>query len=301
MSDTETLPAIGIMQGRLSPTEGGRIQSFPTRSWRNEFTRARDAGLASIEWIYEAETEAANPLGSDRGIEEVQAPALAKGSGVAVRSVCADYYMSERIVNQGGIPNRSVMEHLGWLLGRVRLLGAVHIVLPFVDSSSLRSTREVEGLLAVLKEIIPVAEHAEVEIHLETDLYPDEFAGLLAAADHSLVRANYDTGNSASLGYRPQEELTLLGPWLGSVHIKDRLRGGGTVPLGTGAVDFGTCFRMLGEMGFEGPFILQAARDEVLDEVDLATRNRHFVEEHFQAAAPATVTMTSRQKASAWI
>ena len=299
MSDALTLPAIGIMQGRLSPSEDGRIQSFPTRSWRKEFTRAHKAGLASIEWIYEAETEAANPLGSDRGIEEVQA--LAKGSGVAVKSVCADYYMSERLVNQEGVGNRSAIKHLGWLLERVRRLGARHVVLPFVDSSSLRSVGEVEGLVAVLKEVIPVAEQAEVEIHLETDLPPDEFAGLLAAADHPLARANYDTGNSASLGYDPQRELTLLGPWLGSVHIKDRLRGGGTVPLDTGAVDFVTCFRLLAEIGFPGPFILQAARDEILSEVDLAATNRRFVEERFQAAARATVAATSRRKASAWI
>ena len=299
MSDAVTLPAIGIMQGRLSPSEDGRIQSFPTRSWRKEFTRAHKAGLASIEWIYVAETEAANPLGSDRGIEEVQA--LAKGSGVAVKSVCADYYMSERLVNQEGVGNRSAIKHLGWLLGRVRRLGARHVVLPFVDSSSLRSVREVEGLLAVLKEVIPVAEHTEVEIHLETDLYPDGFAGLLTAADHALVRANYDTGNSASLGYDAQKELTMLGPWLGSVHIKDRLRGGGTVPLGAGAVDFGACFRMLREIGFEGPFILQAARDEILNEVELAARNRRFVEERFQAAALAPAAVTSRRKASAWI
>ena len=33
--------------------------------------------------------------------------------------------MSERLVNQEGIPNRSGVQHLGWLLGRVRRLGAV--------------------------------------------------------------------------------------------------------------------------------------------------------------------------------
>ncbi len=298
MSDALTLPEIGIMQGRLSPPEDGRIQSFPKRSWRKEFSRAQKAGLASIEWIYEAETEAHNPLGSDHGIEEVQA--TAKGSGVAVGSVCADYYMSERLVGDDGFPQGPVVEHLRWLLTRVGRLGARHVVLPFVDSSSLRSV-EVEGLLAVLKEVIPVAEHTEVEIHLETDLYPDEFAALLAAVDHPLVRANYDTGNSASLGYDPQRELPLLGPWLGSVHIKDRLRGGGTVPLDTGAADFGACFRLLAEIGFPGPFILQVARDEILDEVDLAAGNRRFVEDHFQAAARWPVAATSPRKASAWI
>ena len=170
MSDALAFAEIGIMQGRLSPPEDGRIQPFPTQSWREEFARARKAGLASIEWIYEAETEAVNPLGSDRGIEEVRA--AAKGSGVGVGSVCADYYMSERLVDQEGVPNRSAVEHLRWLLGRVRRLGARHVVLPFVDSSSLRSASEVAGLLAALKEVIPMAEQAGVEIHLETDLLP---------------------------------------------------------------------------------------------------------------------------------
>ena len=51
MSDALTLPEIGIMQGRLSLPEDGRIQSFPKRSWRKEFSRAQKAELASIEWI----------------------------------------------------------------------------------------------------------------------------------------------------------------------------------------------------------------------------------------------------------
>jgi L-ribulose-5-phosphate 3-epimerase len=51
---------IGIMQGRLSPPVGGRIQSFPVDCWREEFFRAREAGLNCIEWVYEFETEARN-------------------------------------------------------------------------------------------------------------------------------------------------------------------------------------------------------------------------------------------------
>ena len=34
----------GIMQGRLVPPEDGRFQSFPCNSWRQEITRAREAG-----------------------------------------------------------------------------------------------------------------------------------------------------------------------------------------------------------------------------------------------------------------
>ena len=46
---------IGVMQGRLSPPRGGRIQSFPVDTWREEFGLARQAGLDCIEWIYEME------------------------------------------------------------------------------------------------------------------------------------------------------------------------------------------------------------------------------------------------------
>ena len=74
--------------------------------------------------------------------------------------------------------------------------------------------------------------------------------------------------------------MTLLKPWLGSVHIKDRVLGGGTVPLGTGNTDFDACFRLIKATDFKGPYILQAARDEELSEVELAIQNRRFVEQY---------------------
>lgn len=269
---------IGIMQGRLSPPAGGRIQSFPVDTWHKEFGRAREAGLDCIEWIFEKETEEMNPLGRDEGVAEIRR--LEKISGVGVWSVCADYYMSERLIDSDGMPREAALRHLIWLVERAGLLGARHIVLPFVDASSLRSRREIEGLLDVLRTVIPVAERSGVELHLETDLEPMELGALLERASHRLIRANYDIGNAAALGHDPVEELTLLTRWLGSVHIKDRLLGGGTVPLGAGAADFPSCFRLICAAGFRGPFILQAARDGSLSEVELAIRNRKFVEQH---------------------
>lgn len=273
--------SIGIMQGRLSSPLGGWIQSFPVETWREEFFRARDAGLGCIEWIYEAGTDAVNPLRTDVGMANIRR--LADDSGVAVWSVCADYYMEERLLGLDGAPREDAVEHLKWLLGRVGILGARHIVLPFVDSSSLRPLRELEGLLTVLRAVTPAAERAGVELHLETDLKLTDLVAVLERVSHPLVRANYDIGNSAAFGHDPVEELTLLKPWLGSVHVKDRALDGGTVPLGTGAADFPTVFRLIAVAGFRGPFILQAAREEGLSEVELAIRNRLIVEEQLAA------------------
>lgn len=274
---------IGIMQGRLSPPIGGRIQSFPVNTWREEFSLAREAGLDCIEWIYEADTESVNPLRIDEGIEDIRR--LAGDSGVAVWSVCADYYMTERLIAPDSTPRQDVVEHLKWLVRQVAKLDIQYIVLPFVDESSLQSPAEVEALPVVLKGILPVAEEADVELHLETDLPPADLLEPLEQISHPLVRANYDIGNSASLGRDPTEELTALGPWLGSVHVKDRVLDGSTVPLGTGLADFATCFQLLCAASYRGPLILQAAREEGLSEIELAKRNRLFVEEQLAAMA----------------
>lgn len=258
---------VGIMQGRLSPPVDGRIQAFPAEAWRDELPRAAAAGLDCIEWIYEHPGEERNPLAADAGVDEVRR--RAEAAGVAVRSICADYYMAVPLTPA----------HLAWLVERAARLGARWIVLPHVDSSSLRAGPERERALELaLREALPAAEAAGVELHLETDLPPGPFAALLERIDHPLVRANFDSGNSASLGYDPGEELAALAPWLGSVHVKDRVRGGGTVPLGAGAVDFARVFAGLARAGYDRPYVLQVARGEAGDEVALAARNRAFVE-----------------------
>jgi L-ribulose-5-phosphate 3-epimerase UlaE len=53
--------------------------------------------------------------------------------------------------------------------------------------------------------------------------------------------------------------------------------------LGTGAADFGACFRLFSQADYRGPFILQAARVERISEVELAIRNRRFVEHQINA------------------
>jgi hexulose-6-phosphate isomerase len=268
---------IGIMQGRLLPRFEGRFQAFPADGWQREFSLARAAGIQCIEWIYETHHESVNPLGSAAGIREVRQ--LTAETGVQVRSICADYYMQESLLDGEGVLRFNVVDHLLWLIGQAGDLSIRYIVLPFVDASALRSARAREGLLDVLRTATPVARTHRVELHLETDLPAAQLAALLTSAADPCVRANYDIGNSAALGHPPATELPFLEEWLGSVHVKDRVLGGGTVPLGTGAADFDTCFRLIPSFGFAGPYILQAAREDSLPEVALAARNRRFVEE----------------------
>ena len=123
----------------------------------------------------------------------------------------------------------------------------------------------------------PEAAAAGVELHLEMSFAPARFAALLARLPDA-VRVNYDSGNSASLGFHPDEEFAAYGERIGSVHVKDRVRGGTTVPLGTGSVDMPAFFSGLRRIRYGGDIILQVARSEEGREVEWARANRAFVE-----------------------
>jgi L-ribulose-5-phosphate 3-epimerase len=273
---------VGIMHGRLSPPLNGRFQAFPAESWQDEFYRARDAGLACIEWIYEVPNETRNPLRDVEGVVEIKR--LIGETGVEVRSVCADYFMDAHLVKEDGAIDQDNVAVLRHLIGQASLLGATYIVLPFVDSSRITSDLHESGVVELLRAMGPEAAEADVELHLETDLEPQAFASLMARVQHPNVKVNYDIGNSSSLGYDPNEELQAYGDRLGSVHIKDRIRGGVTQPLTTGDADFASCFAQFRRIGFNRWFILQAARGEEGDEVRLAATNRGMVEEWARTA-----------------
>jgi hexulose-6-phosphate isomerase len=97
-----------------------------------------------------------------------------------------------------------------------------------------------------------------------------------------LLKVNYDSGNSASLGYSVVEEFAAYGDRIGSVHIKDRVRDGGTVPLGQGDADFPALFAELKRLGYANNFVLQVARGLPGDEVSWARNNASFVAGHLQ-------------------
>ncbi len=267
---------IGIMQGRLLPPIGEAIQRFPRDGWKKEFPLAAEAGLSSIEWIYEVYAEELNPISTDAGIEQIKE--ASESTGVAVESVCADYFMGRPFLRVTPAACEERMADLEWLIARCEKLGARRIILPFVDTAKIENEAEIAEVIAIVESVLPAAEDAEVELHLETSLPPKDFGSLLTQVRHPLVKANYDTGNSASLGYDPFDEFAAYGNRIGSVHIKDRIRDGGTVPLGQGATKFEEVFTLLRKVKYERGFILQTARDAVGSEVAWATDNRNLVE-----------------------
>jgi hexulose-6-phosphate isomerase len=257
------------------PPTSGSIQCFPRDRWRDEFALAEASGLEAIEWIYDVHGSDINPISEDRGVAEMSS--LSSAHGVAVASVCADFFMEEPLARGGRRATDERLGRLHWLLRRAALAGLGRLVLPFVDSSRIDGRDALDRASSALERTLPVLDETGVELHLETSLAPDPFRTLLDRVDHPMVKVNYDTGNSASRGYGANEEFAAYGHRVGSVHIKDRVKGGGTVPLGTGDTDFAAVADCLAAISYAGDLVLQVARGTPGDEVRWARRNVEFV------------------------
>jgi len=266
---------IGIMQGRLLPPTNNQIQCFPKARWEEEFALAAKADLDCIEWIYDLHSTNMNPISTDAGVDKMKF--LSAHYNVQILSLCADYFMEKPLLRVDDSKVKERLSHLDWLLTRCQLMSITRVILPFVDNSQISTNDEVEWVCESLRQVLKSAENMGIEIHLETSLPPNQFSDLLSSIHHPLLRVNYDSGNSSALGYHPNDEFSAYGTQIGSVHVKDRTLGGGTVPLGTGSTDFWALRNNLKNINYKGDFIIQAARGLDCDEVSLAKDNRKFV------------------------
>jgi L-ribulose-5-phosphate 3-epimerase len=248
-------PKIGIMQGRLSNQIGNSIQYFPESSWKEEFKKATELGFNTIEWIFDNTN---NPLCNPDGRSEILK--TQKKYDIKINSICADYFMEDKLFSISETNMANNVKILNELIESSAKLEIPLIEIPFVDSSSLKTDDEKKQLKNNLEKILSNAEQNNIDIALETDLNPNDFNDYLTEINHHRLFANFDSGNSASLGFNPKQELRILQKWIRNVHIKDREYSGSTVPLGTGDVDFDSVFTTLKEIDYHGDLIIQGSR-----------------------------------------
>jgi len=262
---------LGVMQGRLLPKYQGRYQAHPLGYWQDEFPIASKLGLNCIEFIFDHNDYKTNPLLTDHGRKQIRT--ICEQTGIRVLSICADYFMEAPLHSENKKITLQSLDVLNNLLKAARDLNIKDIVIPCVDQSSIREERLHNRFTEVLLSIIPKAEQYEVNLSLETDLDPVQFEKLLIILDSPRVTVNYDIGNSAALGYDYTDELNAYGERISDIHIKDRELGGSSVILGSGNADFPGFFEYLKCFKYQGPFIMQAYRD---DDVDIFNRQLHW-------------------------
>ena len=267
------------MQGRLVPKYKNQYQSHPAGYWNKEFDVAARLGLDLVEFIVDLDGIEENPLMSADGVARVAE--VAARTGVQVVSICADCFMAAPLHSTNPMISQTSLVYLRRLIDHAPMLGISDIVIPCVDQSSLRSVEDTARFVVALESVLDEAGRNGVNLSLETDLDPHSFARLLERFESPRVTVNYDTGNSASLGYDPREELAAYGKKISDIHIKDRVKGGGSVFLGTGNTDFEGFFDALGSLDYQGIFILQAYRDD--EGVEIFNRQLDWIRPYIEA------------------
>jgi len=201
---------------------------------------------------------------SENGKSEILEQVAA--TGVQVKTICADYFMEAPLHSadiQVAAKSLSVLKRL---LVRAAEVGGTDVVIPCVDHASLRDSQMVDNFVNAVKPLLGMLDELNINLSLETDLNPSDFTALLQRFDSPRITVNYDTGNSAALGYDPVEELAAYGDKITDIHIKDRVLGGGSVVLGTGSTEFERFFEKLKELtGLEVPEKYKGSRGRLID------------------------------------
>jgi len=264
--------SIGFMQGRLCPMVDGKIQAFPWQDWRTEFPAAQRLGAGLMEWTLDHDRLAENPLMTPSGRTEIRD--LSSTYGVGVQSLTGDIFMQAPFWKATGTLREQRLLELDLVLDACTDLGIRFVVVPLVDNGAMRDPEHEAAVIDAFTARADRLRRDHLVIAFECDYRPADLARFIGRLPADVCGINLDIGNSAALGYDTAEEIAAYGQRIVNVHIKDRVRGGTTVPLGTGNADIPGALRLLVSSGYRGSYVLQTARAQ--DGDHLGTLGRYF-------------------------
>jgi L-ribulose-5-phosphate 3-epimerase len=248
------------MQGRLSPSTTGKIQEFPIKTWQDEFEVAARLGLNAIEWTVDFQDYRNNPI----FISELNSDLnyLITKNRIHVPSITLDCFVEAPIHAKNELTGlKSEINDLIWVAENIRLQGLNVLVLPIVAEAGAFTEEKMKNLVSLLNGAQSALADLGKKVAIECEFQVPIIKKLLEELDSSVYGINFDMGNSAALGNSAVEEITACRDRIFNVHVKDRILGGKTVPLGHGSVDFDEVSKSLQDIGYMGNMIMQAARD----------------------------------------
>jgi L-ribulose-5-phosphate 3-epimerase len=249
---------IGFMQGRLSPLVGGRIQAFPWDFWPDEFEVAAKCQISLMEWTLDQDRLYKNPLLTQSGQKQIQM--LCNRHAMSIPSLTGDCFMQAPFWKANAVTAASLQKDFLAIVDACSQLDIEMVVVPLVDNGRLDTPNHENALIDFLLSQAEFFKSRNVRIIFECDFVPSELSRFINRLPADTFGINYDIGNTAALGYSVLEEFAAYGGRIVNVHVKDRVLGGTTVPLGTGSAKFETVFAELARQGYTGKFILQTAR-----------------------------------------
>tara|TARA_B110000211_G_scaffold49831_1_gene54437 strand:+ start:5530 stop:6360 length:831 start_codon:yes stop_codon:yes gene_type:complete len=272
---------IGFMQGRLSPMIEGKIQAFPWGCWQHEILAAKNIGISIMEWTLDQERLYDNPLMTSSGQREITS--LCKKHDFCIPSLTGDCFMQAPFWKASdAVTCEKLKADFKAIISACGNIGIEFVVVPLVDDGSLDDIQQENILVDFLLQQQNHIRELGVRIVFESDFSPVELHRFISKLDSDVFGINYDIGNSASLGLNPVEEFKFIGDRIFNVHVKDRVLGGTTVPLGQGVADFKTVYRLLKSHNYNANYILQTARASNDQHLEALLKYKKFIQREFR-------------------
>ncbi len=269
---------IGLMQGRLTSSNSGKIQEFPKSSWRSEFPLMNQLGISHMEWTVDWKDYKFNPIFLAH--EQFEILQLCQENSVSITSITLDNLVEAPLgfKNYSTGKATSIIEFV-WILDRLENTDVRILVVPLVKESGLSNFSDLQQLILLLPELESQVSSRSMKIAFECEFDLSILHYLVDCfSPFPNIGFNFDIGNSAAIGNNPETEVRLLGEKIFNVHIKDRNLNGKTVPLGQGNANFNVAFSTLKSVGYESRYILQAARSEEVSDFSLIMGYLEFCE-----------------------
>ena len=268
-------PKFLLVQGRALPQSDESLQSFPF-NWSDEFPLIQQLGFDGIEWIYDKKSEFTNPILDSEESQKIKS--ISKKFNVSLENIVFDWFITNSLFRKDEISLKNKIKKLVDLIEKSQNIGFKQIIFPLLEENAINNSNDMDIFLKIFSDdILSVLNLNKIEIHFETSLPPISELEFISKLDHNQTKICFDMGNSASMGYDPTDVLNSIAPYLGTVHIKDRLLDGNSVPLGEGAVDFSKVFSILNEINFSGYFSFQAYRDKNSNNIELLSLYQKFI------------------------
>jgi len=267
---------IGFIQGRLLESEKkSAIQFFPSRNWKKEIIIAKNNKFHLMEWTVNLENINKNPIYNSKLLNHLIK--FKKTNKININSVTCDFFMQKPFFKLKKKEKFLNLEILKKVIVNGQKIGIRQFVIPLVDNSSITTSQQEQELVFEFnKNIFLNLLNKNTKILFEIDYPPKNVLKFIKRFNPNKFGINYDTGNSASLGYSINDEKIYF-RHVKNVHIKDKLKNGQSVRLGYGDWDYFSFFNFLKKIKYKHNLILQTARSKNGNHVEEINYSRKFV------------------------
>jgi hypothetical protein len=247
---------IGVLQGRLSPPNGG-FQEFP-KDWKKEFVLAEELGLNHIDWLVTKNCSYhSNPIFNED---------LSKFN---INSICADNLISKRIISPDFLFNNLLQICISAIKNNI-----YSITIPLLEESDVSDVSFRKAFIDNMNNFA-ITYYPEITFSFEIESYEDAISDVLESNPN--FRLTYDTGNMTSLGISHEYYLSKFSDRIDTVHLKDRTFDSKTVSPGKGKTDFGFIIKYL-EKFDHIKYTIQTDRGEDGKEAETIQKHKNYFE-----------------------